>query len=166
MKTSVKQRGIHLSSQKANLVCDLVRNMSVTKALVLLQNTNKKAARYIYKLLVQAQANATNNHAMIANRLYIYAITANEGKTIKRMIPRAKGSSSPIRKRFVTLSITLSDDIHEKEKDLLAIKTRLAKRNQHKKSNVVTPKEKPVVTAKAPASKSRIKITNDKGANK
>ncbi|MCF0227482.1 MAG: 50S ribosomal protein L22 [Malacoplasma sp.] len=132
MTTTVKQQAIHISSQKANLVCDLVRYKNVKEATVILDNTPNKAARYIKKLLHSAVANATNNHAMIANNLYIYQITANQGKTLKRMIPRAKGSGSSIRKRFVTLVITLSDDKEQKAKDLQAIKARLAKRNQSK----------------------------------
>ena len=132
MTTTVKQQAIHISSQKANLVCDLVRYKNVKEATVILDNTPNKAARYIKKLLHSAVANATNNHAMIANNLYIYQITANQGKTLKRMIPRAKGSGSSIRKRFVTLVITLSDDKDPKAKDLAASKARLAKRNQSK----------------------------------
>ena len=132
MTPTVKQQAIHISSQKANLVCDLVRYKNVKEATVILDNTPNKAARYIKKLLHSAVANATNNHAMIANNLYIYQITANQGKTLKRMIPRAKGSGSSIRKRFVTLVITLSDDKDQKAKDLAAIKERLAKRNQSK----------------------------------
>lgn len=140
MKTTAIQKGIHLSSSKANLACDLVRGMSVTKALVILDNTPTKAARYIKKLLNQAIANATNNHAMTANALYIYQITANQGRTLKRMIPRAKGSGSTIRKRFITLSITLSDNKNERKNDLMVIKQRLAKRSQHKKTNKVNSK--------------------------
>ncbi|WEK82907.1 MAG: 50S ribosomal protein L22 [Mycoplasma sp.] len=140
MKTTVSQRGIHLSSQKANLVCDLVRYKSTVEALNILNNTPAKAARFIKKLLTSAIANATNNHAMNASNLYIYAITANQGKTIKRMIPRAKGSSSPIRKRFITLVLTLSDDKNEKQKDLAAIKARMTKRNQVKNKTPKTTK--------------------------
>ncbi len=140
MKTTVSQRGIHLSSQKANLVCDLVRYKSTVEALNILNNTPAKAARFIKKLLTSAIANATNNHAMNASNLYIYAITANQGKTIKRMIPRAKGSSSPIRKRFITLVLTLSDDKNEKQKDLAAIKARISKRNQVKNKTSKTTK--------------------------
>lgn len=160
MKTSVTQKGIHLSASKANLVCDLVRGMKVAQALIVLQNTPKKAARYIYKLLLQAQANATNNHAMLGDRLYIYQITANEGKTLNRVIPRAKGSSSPIRKRFVILQITLSDDPLQKQKDLEEVKARIAKRNQHKRKEVQVFAEKSMKEIKHPtASKQRIKIT-------
>ena len=156
MKTTATQKGIHLSSSKANLVCDLVRGMNVTKAMVTLDHTPSKGARFIKKLLASAVANATNNHAMVANQLYIYAITANQGKTIKRAIPRAKGSSSPIRKRFITLSITLSDDKKQKEKDLALVKARIAKRVQGKKhteAKVVKPlhtpsKQKPTTRIK------------------
>lgn len=153
MKTTAMQKGIHLSSQKANLACDLVRGLSVTKASVILDNTPTKAARYIKKLLNQAIANATNNHAMTANALYIYEITANQGRTLKRMIPRAKGSGSSIRKRFITLVITLSDDKNERKNDILAVKQRLAKRNQHKKA------EKPAKAVKKENNSPRIKFT-------
>ena len=143
MTTTVKQQAIHISSQKANLVCDLVRNKSVKEATIILDNTPQKAARFIKKLLHAAMSNATNNHAMVANNLYIYQITANQGKTLKRMIPRAKGSGSSIRKRFVTIILTLSDDKDQKKKDLAAVKARMAKRNQSKLyKKVETPKIK------------------------
>jgi large subunit ribosomal protein L22 len=88
---------------------------------------------------------------MNAASLYIYEITANQGRTLKRMIPRAKGSSSPIRKRFVTLKIVLSDDKDQKKKDLAEIKARIAKRNQSAK-------------AKKPAAKTPVKSVTKKTA--
>ncbi len=162
MKTTITQSSIHVSSQKANLVCDLVRNQSATKALVILDNTPNKTAKVIRKTLNSAIANATNNHAMNAANLYIYEITANQGKTLKRMIPRAKGSSSSIRKRFVTIKIVLSDDKEQKKTDLLAIKTRLAKRNQSKKSKSAAKSSKPTINK---VSTPRVKLLN-KGENK
>ena len=175
MTTTVKQQAIHISSQKANLVCDLIRYKSCKEAIIILDNTAQKSARYIKKLLQSAMANATNNHAMVANNLYIYQITANQGKTLKRMIPRAKGSGSSIRKRFVTFVITLSDDKDQKKKDLAAIKARMAKRNQskHAKAKVEQAAKKQEVTAKKP--EQRIKLAkqepktetkSDKGENK
>lgn len=164
MKTTVTQSAIHVSSQKANLVCDLVRNQPVMKALVILDNTPNKTARIIKKILNSAIANATNNHAMNVSNLYIYEITANQGKTLKRMIPRAKGSSSPVRKRFVSIKIVLSDDKDEKKKDLAAVKAKIAKRNQSKKTKVAktTTKVKPAVNKQ---STPRVKLSN-KGENK
>ena len=109
MKTTATQNNIHVSSQKANLVCDLVRGLPVTKALVILDNTPAKSAKFIKKLLNQAIANATNNHSMNAANLYIYAITANQGKTLKRMLPRAKGRGDVIIKRCSNITIIVAE---------------------------------------------------------
>lgn len=128
MKTTAKQANIHVSSQKANLVCDMVRGLKITKASIILDNTPNKSAGIIKKLLNSAIANATNNHNMNINDLFIYEITGNQGKTLKRMMPRAKGTSHRIRKRHINLVITLSDDIKQREKDVLAIKQRIALR--------------------------------------
>ncbi|MDD6145008.1 MAG: 50S ribosomal protein L22 [Mycoplasmataceae bacterium] len=164
MKTTATQNNIHVSSQKANLVCDLVRGLPVTKALVILDNTPAKSAKFIKKLLNQAIANATNNHSMNAANLYIYAITANQGKTLKRMLPRAKGSSNQIRKRFINLVLTLSDDKNQKAKDLLQVKAKIAKRNQHKNQVNKAATVKKAQPAKKPAS-TKIKIAKE-GAKK
>ena len=164
MKTTVTQSAIHVSSQKANLVCDLVRSLPVMKALVVLDNTTNKTAKIIKKILNSAIANATNNHAMNVSNLFIYEITANQGKTLKRMIPRAKGSSSPIRKRFVTIKIVLSDDKDQKKKDLAAVKAKIAKRNQSKKAKVAETVKKPKPAVNKPSAP-RVKLS-DKGENK
>ena len=158
MKTTATQNAIHVSSQKANLVCDLVRYQPVVKALVILDNTPNKSAKIIKKLLNSAIANATNNHAMNAANLFIYEITANQGRTIKRMIPRAKGSSSPIRKRFVTLKIVLSDDKDQKKKDLAEIKARIAKRNQNAKAKKPTVETSTVKQAVMKPTTPRVKL--------
>ena len=160
MKTTVTQCSIHVSSQKANLVCDLVRYQPVMKALVILDNTPNKTTKIVKKLLNSAIANATNNKAMTAANLYIYEITANQGKTLKRMIPRAKGSSSPIRKRFVTLKIVLSDDKNQKKIDLNAIKARIAKRNQNKKSKKSTMTKEPIKHITDKLTTLRVKLLN------
>ena len=160
MKTTALQRNIHVSSQKANLVCDLIRGKSIVKALVILDHTPNKSARIIKKLLNSAIANATNNHAMSANNLYIYQITANEGSIMKRMRPRAKGSGSPIRKRLSNFVITLSDDKNERKNDVKMIKERLAKRTNNNKKNKSHSTVKKLVTKTEP----KIKIS--KGENK
>lgn len=103
IKTMVTQSSIHASSQKANLVCNLVRYQPVMKALIILDNTPNKTARVVKKVLNLAITNATNNHAMNEANLFISEINANQDKTLKRSIPCAEGSSSPISKRFVTI---------------------------------------------------------------
>lgn len=162
MKAKAIQKNIHLSPRKARLVCDLIRNKKVTEALSILEFTNKKAALIVNKLLNQAIANATNNHAMIADKLYIYSIVANQGPTLKRTSPRAKGSADLIRKRHCHIEIILSDDTDERKKDLAAIKDKIAKRAKNNKGYsakqrkgivVSKPKEKLAKPKKMPVQK-------------
>ena len=133
MKAIAIQRYFHISSQKAKLVVDLIRNKSVTDSLIILENTNKKAAPIVKKLLIQAIANATNNHAMDGSKLYIYKIVANQAPTLKRTNPRARGSADLLKKRYSHIEITLSDDSEEMKKDLKKIKDLKTKRAQANK---------------------------------
>ncbi|WP_443080791.1 50S ribosomal protein L22 [Ureaplasma sp. ES3154-GEN] len=143
MTTQVKQNNIRISARKAKLVIDLVRNKPVNEALRILNNTNKKFAPIVAKLLKSAIANVEHNSKdMDPTKLYVYKIVANQGPTLKRMLPRAKGSADRINKRTTHLVITLSDDRNENALEQQAIKDRLAKRKQ--KQNVVeTPVVKP-----------------------
>ncbi|RXY96851.1 50S ribosomal protein L22 [Malacoplasma penetrans] len=133
MQARAIQKNIHVSPRKAKLVCDLIRNKPVTNALSILENTNKKTAVFLKKLLHQAIANATNNHAMQADKLYVYHVVANQGSTLKRTSPRAKGSADLIRKRHTHLEIVLSDDVNERNKEIQAIKDRIKKRAANNK---------------------------------
>jgi large subunit ribosomal protein L22 len=108
--TRALQRNIKISARKAGLVCDLVRFKKATTALNILENTDKKFAPFVLKLLRSAMANATNNHNMSTENLYIQSIVANQGPTAKRTMPRAKGSADIIRKRTTHLEIILSDE--------------------------------------------------------
>ena len=136
MVNKVIQRNIRISHRKAQLVCDLIRNQPVAKAIVILKSTNKKIAPIILKLLNSAIANATNNHAMNAEKLYIYNIFANQGPTMKRTMPRARGSADMIRKRSTHIEIHLSDNPDERKLALA------------KKSKKTKPNKKPKVQAK------------------
>lgn len=127
------QKYIHISSRKAKLVCDLIRNKPVNEALSILEHTNKKASTYLLKLLNQAIANAINNHALQADKLYVYKVVANQGPTLKRTSPRAKGSADLIRKRYSHLEIVVSDNPDERKKELEAIKDRIKKRAANNK---------------------------------
>jgi ribosomal protein L22 len=116
-QTVAQQFGIHLSSRKAGLICDLIRLQTVAQALTILSNLDKKGAEYFLKLLKSAVANATHNQALDVTKLYILTVLANQGKTIKRTMPRAKGAANMIRKRHCHLFITLSDDQNDKPKN-------------------------------------------------
>ncbi|MDR1235116.1 MAG: 50S ribosomal protein L22 [Mycoplasmataceae bacterium] len=151
MKAYAIQRNVHISARKANLICDLIRYKKVNEALVILDNAEKKTAGIIKKLLNSAVANATNNHQMVGEKLYIYVVTANQGSTIKRSLPRAKGSANMIRKRHSHLQIILSDDPKQRELDRLA--TNVPQKNKAKVdpkiiSTKKKPEIKPIVTEK------------------
>lgn len=128
MQAKASQRNINVSPRKAKLVCDLIRNKPVTEALTILEHTNKKTAPILKKLLHGAIANATNNNAMQADKLYVYTVVANQGATSKRTSPRAKGSADLIRKRHTHLEIVVSDDVDERKKEIQLIKDLKKKR--------------------------------------
>ncbi len=88
-----------------------------------------------------------NNHGMNGSSLYVYEIFANEGPTMKRVMPRAKGSADTIFKRTTHFKIVLSDDVNERQNDLNAIKAKIAKRaanNSKVKKDEVVNTKKPV----------------------
>lgn len=147
-KTRVIQRNIHISHRKASLVIDLIRGKSVQEAKRILENTQKKFAPIVLKLLKQAVANAENNTKMEVNKLYVYYIVANQGPTMKRNLPRAKGSADRLFKRTTHLEIVLSDDPKERELELAAIKVKKSRKpvekQEPKKVEVKKPVEEPV----------------------
>lgn len=98
-----------ITPRKARLVVDLVRGKTLDQAYGILANTNKAAVEPVTKLLHAAEANATNNFGMDGSLLYIATIYANESFRLKRFEPRAKGSSSPIIKRWCTITVVLKE---------------------------------------------------------
>lgn len=98
-----------ITPRKARLVVDLVRGKTLDQAYAILANTNKAAVEPVTKLLHAAEANATNNFGMDGSLLYVATIYANESFRLKRFEPRAKGSSSPIIKRWCTITVVLKE---------------------------------------------------------
>jgi ribosomal protein L22 len=99
---------VRTSSRKARLVCDHIRGKSVEDARAILALTPRAVARDWSKLLESAIANAENNHELVGEDLYVMAIKADEGPTIKRFRPRAMGRATKIRKRTSHLTILLT----------------------------------------------------------
>lgn len=98
-----------IAPRKARLVLDLVRGKSLQEAIVITQNTDKKASKMVYKLLMSAAANAENNHNLDVSTLYVSKAFANEGPTLKRIRPRAQGRASGINKRTSHITVTLAE---------------------------------------------------------
>lgn len=109
MKTIAKYRYIRSSAQKMRLVVDMIRNKKVSQALDILSYTNKKASFFVKKNLESAISNAEHNNKLNIDNLKISKIIVDNGPSIKRMMPRAKGRSDRIVKRTSHLTIILSD---------------------------------------------------------
>ena len=98
-----------ISARKVKIVADLIRGKNVDEALAIVKFTPKAASATIEKLLKSAIANAENNHDMKHDKLYISEIYANQGPTLKRIRPAAKGSAVRIRKRTSHITIKLRE---------------------------------------------------------
>ena len=99
---------VRSSARKARLVCDPIRGKSVEEARAILAVTPRAIARDWSKLLESAVANAEHNHELVGEDLYVKAIHADEGPTIKRFRPRAMGRATRILKRTSHLTIQLT----------------------------------------------------------
>jgi large subunit ribosomal protein L22 len=97
-----------MSPQKVREVTREVQGMPVSKALALLAYTPKKAAMLIGRTLQSAIANAVNNNGMDEETLFIKSCTATDGGQLKRIMPRARGSASPIIKRMAHITVIVA----------------------------------------------------------
>ena len=106
--TRATLRGYHMSASKARVVLNLIRNEDVTTARDILAGTTREAADVIGKVLASAVANAVNNDGMQADELFVSAAYADEGVTMKRFTPRARGRAGKIRKRSCHITVIVS----------------------------------------------------------
>lgn len=110
MEVAARLKGAKLSAQKARLVADQVRGKPVGEALDVLSFSTKKGAQIVRKLLESAIANAEHNEGADVDELSISTIFVDEGTTMKRIRPRAKGSADQILKRSCHITLAVADD--------------------------------------------------------
>ena len=108
METTAKLRGARLSAQKARLVADQIRGKSVEDALDILKFSPKKGAEIIKKVLESAIANAEHNDGADIDELKVSTIFVDEGMTMKRIMPRAKGRADRILKRTCHITVKVA----------------------------------------------------------
>jgi len=111
--TKATARYVRASASKARAVLDLIRGLDVRSADEVLQFTDRHIARDIRKVLASAVANAVNNDDQDADELYVVACFADEGPTLKRFRPRARGRATRINKRSCHITVIvarMSDD--------------------------------------------------------
>ena len=119
-------RHYRMSATKARQVLDLVRGKEVDRAGDILASTPREGARVVAKVLASAVANARNNDLLDPDDLYVSACYADEGTTIKRWRPRARGRATRIRKRTCHITVIVSrlpDDRLEHRRARQAVQT-------------------------------------------
>lgn len=109
MEVKATAKTLRVPPRKARLVLDLIRGKDVEEAAAILRFTPNFAADATGKVLNSAIANAVNNHDLDEARLYVKACYANEGVTLKRFMPRAKGSASAIHKRTSHITVVVAE---------------------------------------------------------
>jgi large subunit ribosomal protein L22 len=109
MEVSARLKGARISAQKARLVADQVRGLPVEEAINLLAFSSKKAAHLVKKVLESAVANAENNEGADIDELKVSTIYVDEGMTMKRIKPRAKGRADRILKRSCHITIKVAE---------------------------------------------------------
>ena len=110
MEVSASAKRLRVSAQKVRLVADQIRGKPVADALDLLSFSNKKASVLMRKALESVVANAENNEGADIDELKVSEVYVNEGMTMKRIRPRAKGRADRISKRSSHITVTVSDN--------------------------------------------------------
>jgi len=158
MKVQAKAqlKSLRVSPRKVRLVIDLIRGLDVERALNELTFSKKAAARPVKKLLESAVANAVHNQSIKREGLTIETVYVDEGRVLKRWMPRAMGRATPLRKRSSHITIVLSGII-----DAVALANKKA---EQKAPETEEPTEEKAVQEKKskPAAKKKPKKQNQK----
>ena len=108
-ETVAKHNGARISAQKARLIVDQIRGVKADVAIDVLSHSSKKAAHLVKKVLESAIANAENNDGADIDNLIVSTAYVNEGMTLKRIMPRAKGRADRIKKRTCHIVIKVAE---------------------------------------------------------
>src|SRR5436853_1698219 len=140
-------RYCRMSAFKVRPVLDLIRGRDLEDAQDILRFSERDAARAVAKLLASAVANAENNDAQSADELYVSACFADEGTTMKRWRPRARGRATRIRKRTCHITIIvsrLSEEQLERRRQREAVSAAAAGRGRRRSQAAADPRRQRV----------------------
>lgn len=102
-------RYVRISSRKVRIVLELIKGKSLDEAYAILKSVPKAASETLYKLLNSAEANAVNNNGLNRDELYVAEAYADQGPTLKRIMPRAQGRAYRIKKRTSNITVVLKE---------------------------------------------------------
>ena len=109
MEVKAQAKTVRIAPRKVRLVIDTIRGKGVKEAAAILEFTNRGAAEPVAKVLKSAVANAVHNNGMDEEKLYVKSCYVDEGMTLKRFMPRAKGSAAQILKRTSHITIVVDE---------------------------------------------------------
>ncbi|MCL1936664.1 MAG: 50S ribosomal protein L22 [Defluviitaleaceae bacterium] len=107
---------VRVSDLKARVLLEQIKNKDVNTAMAILTYSPRGAAVIVKDVLKSAIANAAENHHLDAEELYVEEAIANQGPTMKRIRPKAKGKAYPILKRSSHISIYLNEKSKKQQK--------------------------------------------------
>ncbi len=108
-------KGVSQSPRKVSEVASLVRNRTVSDALVILSHTPRRAALPVEKVIASARANAEHNHNLKPDTLHITEITVTAGPRIKRFRPAAHGRALPFQRKTSHIRVTVTGEERQKK---------------------------------------------------
>jgi large subunit ribosomal protein L22 len=149
MRVRAQAKWVRTSARKARLVLDHIRGRSVPEARTVLAFTSRAVATDIEKVLRSAVANAEANHGLDGDELIVEAAYADEGPTLKRWKPRARGRVNRIRKRTCHVTLVLVEQPEEQ--------TRRRRRTQKPAAEETTPPVDETAAEKPKASRRKKK---------
>jgi large subunit ribosomal protein L22 len=109
MQVSATHKYLRIAPRKVRLVADLIKKKKVTEARGTLKYATRAAAAPLEKALRSAVASAKNNFQLEELNLYISSVVVNEGPTLKRYRPRARGRAFPIQKKTSHITVVLDE---------------------------------------------------------
>lgn len=102
-------RHARISSRKVKIVLDIIKNKGIEEAYGILKNTPKAASEILVKLIKSAESNASNNNGLDRESLFVAEAYADQGTTMKRIMPRAQGRAARIKKRTSHITVVLKE---------------------------------------------------------
>lgn len=167
MEVKASLKHLRVAPRKTRLVAGLVRGLNVNKAANQLKFLNKKSAKPILKLLESAIASAVNNYDLDRNNLTIKEIKVDEGRVLKRWLPRAHGRATVLRKKMSHVAIILSEIVDSGKKEAKKVKVEApVKLDDVSKEAKKTKKEEKSEKEIEKTAKTDIKSSNQSFANK
>ncbi len=126
MSVKASAKGVRMSPRKVGVVASLVRGRSVADAIVILENTPRRPALAVKKVIESARANADNNHNYKPDSLVIDSIIVTPGPRLKRYRPAAHGRALPFQRKTSHIFVQVSGEIRAPKKPVAQIKSNSA----------------------------------------